>query len=257
MPEKWCVLCLFIYLPLNLWQPLIFLLSPSVQFSRLVVSDSLQPHGLQHDRLPFPSPSPRACSDSSPLSWWCHPTISFSVVPFSSCLQSFPVLGFFLMSQLFASGSQKIGASASNDYSGLISFRIDWFDLLAVQVTLKSLLQHHSSKVSILPCSAFIVHLSFRYMTTGKTIALTIWTFVSKLKGKGTQSHLTLSDPMDCSTPGFLVYHQPLELAQTHVPRVGDAIQASHFLSSPSPPAFNLSQHQGLFLGVSSSHRVT
>ena len=150
-------------------------------FSRSVVSDSLQPHGLQHDRLPFPSPSPRACSDSSPLSWWCHPTISFSVVPFSSCLQSFPVLGFFLMSQLFASGSQKIGASASNDYSGLISFRIDWFDLLAVQVTLKSLLQHHSSKVSILPCSAFIVHLSFRYMTTGKTIALTLWSFVGKV----------------------------------------------------------------------------
>ena len=85
------------------------------------------------------------------------------------------------MSQLFASGSQKIGASASNDYSGLISFRIDWFDLLAVQVTLKSLLQHHSSKVSILPCSAFIVHLSFRYMTTGKTIALTLWSFVGKV----------------------------------------------------------------------------
>ena len=115
-------------------------------------------------------------------SWWCHPTISFSVVPFSSCLQSFPVLGFFLMSQLFASGSQKIGASASNDYSGLISFRIDWFDLLAVQVTLKSLLQHQSSKALVLQCSAFfIVQLSHSHMTTGKTIALTRQAFVGKV----------------------------------------------------------------------------
>ena len=86
------------------------------------------------------------------------------------------------MSQLFASGSQKIGASASNDYSGLISFRIDWFDLLAIQVTLKSLLQRHSSKVSILQHSAFLmVQLSHLYMTTGKTIALTIWTFVGEV----------------------------------------------------------------------------
>ena len=91
------------------------------------------------------------------------------------------------MSQLFASGGQSTGVSASasvlpNEYSGLISFRIDWFDLLAVQGTLKSLLQHHSSKTSILPCSAFfIVQLTHPYMTTGKTIALTRWTFVGKL----------------------------------------------------------------------------
>ena len=93
-------------------------------------------------------------------------------------------------------------------------------------------------------------------MTTGKTIALTIWTFVSKLKGKGTQSHLTLSDPMDCSKPGVPVLHYLLEFAQTHVLWVGDAIQSSHALSSPVPPALNLSQHQGLFQWVSSLHQV-
>ena len=80
--------------------------------SRLVASHSLQPHRLQHARLPCPSPSPKAYSNSCPLSWWCHPTISSSVVPFS-CLQSFPAAGSFLMSQLFASGGQSIGASAS------------------------------------------------------------------------------------------------------------------------------------------------
>ena len=82
-------------------------------FSCSVMSDSLWPHGLQHARLPCPSPSPRACSNSRPLSWWCHPTISSSVVHFSSCLQSFPVSGSFLMSRLFISGGQSIGASAS------------------------------------------------------------------------------------------------------------------------------------------------
>ena len=118
--------------------------------------------------------------NSCPLSQWCHPTISSSVVRFSSCPQSFSASGSFQTRQLFASGGQSIGASASvpsNEYSGLISFRIDWFDLLAVQGTLKCLLQHHSSKASILQCSAFsMVQLSYLYMTTGKTIALTIWT---------------------------------------------------------------------------------
>ena len=112
---------------------------------------SLWPRGLQHARLLCPSPSSGACSNSCTLSRWCHPTISSSVVPFSSCLQSFPASGSFQMSQLFAWGGQSIGVSASasvlpNEYSGLISFRTDWLDLLAVQRTLKSLLQHHGSK---------------------------------------------------------------------------------------------------------------
>ena len=159
----------------------------SVQFSRSVVSDSLWPHGLQHARLLCLSPTPRVYSNSRPLSWWCHPTISSYVIPFSSRLQSFPASGSFQMSQLFASGGQTIGSfsfsiSPSNEYSGLISFRMDWFDLLAVQGTLKSLLQHHSSKASILWHSAFfIVQLSHPCMTTGKTIALKRWTFVGKV----------------------------------------------------------------------------
>ena len=85
----------------------------SVQFSHSVVSDSLRPHGLQHARPPCPSPAPRVYPNSCPLSWWCHPTISSSVVPFSSRLQSFPVSGSFQMSQLFTSGGQSIGVSAS------------------------------------------------------------------------------------------------------------------------------------------------
>ena len=107
--------------------------------------------------------------------------------PFSSCLQSCPESRSFQISQFFASGSQSIGSfsfsiSPSNEYSGLISFRIDWLDLLTVQGTLKSLLQHHSSKASILWRSAFfIVQLSHPYMTTGKTIALTRWAFVGKV----------------------------------------------------------------------------
>ena len=109
------------------------------------------------------------------------------IIPFSSCLQSFPAPGSFQMSQLFASGGHSIGSfsfsiSPSHEYSGLISFRMDWLDLLAVQETLKSLLQHHSSKASILWHSAFfIVQLSHPYMTTGKTTVLIRRTFVGKL----------------------------------------------------------------------------
>ena len=132
------------------------------QFSCSVIPDSLWPHGLQHARLPCLLPAPRAWSNSCPSSQWWHPTISSSVVPFSTCLQSFPASGSFPMSQFFTSGGQSIGASASasdfsREYSGLISFWMDWFDLLAVQGTLKSLLQHHSSKASILQCSAFFI----------------------------------------------------------------------------------------------------
>ena len=90
-------------------------------------SKSLQPHGLQHARLPCPSPSPRAWSNSCPSGWWYHPTISFSVIPFSSCLRSFPASRSFLMSQLFTSGGQSIGALASA--SGLLMHIQDWFPL--------------------------------------------------------------------------------------------------------------------------------
>ena len=150
------------------------------------MSNSLWPHQLQHTRRPCPSPTPGVYSNSCPLSLWGHPTISSSVISFSSHLQPFPASGSFQMSQFFTSGGQSIGLSfsisPSNEYSGLTSFRMDWLDLLAVQGTLKTLLQHHSLKASILQHSAFIiVQLSHLYMTTGKTIALTRWTFVSKL----------------------------------------------------------------------------
>ena len=116
-----------------------------VQFSSSILSNSLWPHGLQHARHPCPWPIPGVYSNSSPFSQWCHPTISSSVIPFSSLLQSFPASGAFQMSQFFTSSGQSIRVSVSTpvlwtNYSGLISFRIDWLDLLAVQGTLKSLL---------------------------------------------------------------------------------------------------------------------
>ena len=146
--------------------------------------DPMDWHGVmpQHARFLCPPLSPGVCSNSCPLSQWCYLTISFSITPFCSCHQSFPVPWSFTMSLLFALSGQKMGALAfsnrpSNGYSGLISFRIDWFDL-AVQGTFSSLFQHNS-KASILWRSAFfMVQLSHSYVTTGKTIALTIQTFV-------------------------------------------------------------------------------
>ena len=131
----------------------------SVQFSRSVMSDFLLPHESQHARPPCPAPTPGVHSDSRPLCQWCHPAISSSVVPFSSCPQSLPASECFPMSHLLAWGGQKksfsFGIIPSKVIPGLISCRMDWLDLLAVQGTLKSLLQHQSSKASILQCSAF------------------------------------------------------------------------------------------------------
>ena len=161
-----------------------FLTPGSVQFSHSVMSDSLQPHGLQHSRPPCRSTTPIINSNSCR---WCHPTISSSIIPFSSRLLSFPASGSFPMSQFFTSGGQKywyfsFSISPSNEYSGLISFRMDWLDLLTVQGILKSLLQHHSSKASILHCSAFFMaQLSHPHMTSGKTIALTRQISVGKV----------------------------------------------------------------------------
>ena len=143
---------------------------PSIQFSRSVVSDSLWPHGLQHARPPCPSPTPGVYPKSCPLSQWCHPTFSPFVVPFSSYPQSFPASGSFQMSQLFTSGGQGIGVSAST--SVLPMNTQNWSPLgwtgwiLAVQGTVKSLLQYHSSKASILRPSDLVrwsgIPISFR-----------------------------------------------------------------------------------------------
>ena len=146
------------------------------------MSDSLQPHGLQHTNLPCPSLSGGVCSNSRPLSRGCHPTISSSVTLFSSWPQTFPASRVFCNESVLCIRWTKywsFSISPSGEYSGLISFRMDWLDLLAVQGTLKSPLQHHISKPSILQCSAFFrVQFSQPYMTTGKTIALTRHTFV-------------------------------------------------------------------------------
>ena len=149
------------------------------------MSDSLWPHGLQYARPPCPSPTPEVYSNSCPLSGWCHPTISSSVVPFASCLQSLPASGSFPMSQFFASLGQSIGASAS---ASVLPMNIhDWFPLgLTGLISLlpKGLSRVFSSsslKSSVLQCSAFfMVQLSHLYMSTRKTIALTLQTFVDK-----------------------------------------------------------------------------
>ena len=158
----------------------------SVQFSHSIVFDSLRPHGLQHARPPCLSPTPGVYSNSGPSSQWCHPTIS-------TCRPLLLLPSIFPSIRVFSSESVRcirwpkywsfsFNISPSNECSGLISFRIDKLDLLAVQRTLKSRLQHHSSKALILQCSAFFTgQLSYPYMNTGKTIALTRWTFVGKV----------------------------------------------------------------------------
>ena len=150
------------------------------------MSDSLRPHESQHARPPCPSPTPGVHSDSRPSSQRCHPAISSSVVPFSSCPQSLRASVFSNESTLCMRcpkyQSFSLSISPSNEHPGLVSFKMDWLDLLAVQGTRKSLLQHHSLKASILRCSAFFtVQLSHPYMTTGKAIALTRRTFVGKV----------------------------------------------------------------------------
>ena len=158
----------------------------SVQFSSSVVSDSLWPHELLHARPPCPSPTPGVHPNPCPLSRWCHPTMS-SCHPLLLLPSIFPSIRVFSNESALhirwpRYWSFTFSISPSNEHPGLNSFRMDWLDLIAVQGTLKNLLQQHSSKASILWCSAFfIVQLSHPYMTTGKTIALTRWTFVGKV----------------------------------------------------------------------------
>ena len=152
----------------------------SLYSRRARTSNSLRPHGLQHARPPWPPLTPRVYSNSCPLSQWCHPTTSSPLLLPSI----FPSIRVFSNESALHIWWPKywrfsFNISPSNERSGLIPFRMDWLDLLAVQRTLKSLLQHHCSKASILRCSDFfIVQLSHPYVTTGKTIALTRWTFV-------------------------------------------------------------------------------
>ena len=150
------------------------------------MSDSLWPHESQDARPPCPSPTPGVHTNSCALSRWCHPAISSSVVPFSSCPQSLPALGVFSNESTLCMRwpkywSVSFSISPSNEHPRLAPFWMDWLDLLGVQGSHKSLLQHHSSKASLLRHSAFFtVQLSHPYMTTGKTIALNRWTFVDR-----------------------------------------------------------------------------
>ena len=158
----------------------------SVQFSHSVLANSLWNHESQHARPPCPSPTPRVHSDSRTSSQWCYPAIS-SCHPLLLLPPIPPSIRVFSNESTLCMRWPKywnfsFSISPSDEHPGLISFRMDWLDLLAVQGTLKSLLQHHSSKAAILWCSAFfIVQLSHSDMTTGKTIALTRWTFVGKV----------------------------------------------------------------------------
>ena len=147
------------------------------------MSDSLWPHRLQHARPPCPSPTPRVYSDSCPLSWWCHPTISSSVIPFSSCLPSFPASGSFQMSQLFMSGGQSIRVSVA---PSVLPINIqNWFSLGWISLQSKGLSGAFPTtqfkSINSLVLSFLYSQLSHAYMTTGKTIALTRRTFVGKV----------------------------------------------------------------------------
>ena len=156
----------------------------SVQFSLSIVPDSLWPHELQHARPPCPSQTPGVYSNTCPSKRWCHPAICCPLPllpPIPPSIRVFSNESTLRMRRP-KYWSPSFSISPSNEHPGLICFRMDWLDLLAVQGTLKSLLQHHRSKATILQHSAFfIVQLSHPYMTTGKIIALTRRTFVGKV----------------------------------------------------------------------------
>ena len=155
-----------------------------IQFSCSVVSHSLWPHGLQHARPPCPSPTPRAYSNSCPSRRWCHSTISFSVFPFSSCLQSFPALGSFPVSQLFTSGGRSIGVSASAPVLPMNSqdwFPLGWTGWISLQSKELSRILSNTTVQKNQFFSAQLSFFSHSNMTTGKTIALTRQTYVGRV----------------------------------------------------------------------------
>ena len=147
------------------------------------MSNSLRPHGLQHARPPCPSPTPEVYSNSCSLSWWCHPTTSFSAVPFSSRLQSFPASGSFLVSQFFTSHGQSIGVSASTSILPWI-FRTDWLEDVLVGSPCSPRDSQESSptpQFKSINSSVLSFHSPTPYTMTGKNMALTRQTFVGKV----------------------------------------------------------------------------
>ena len=194
--QWWCNLKIFVqeYKPKTLipglFSSLVLLsplwVSPSVQFSRSVVLDSWRPHGLQHARPPCPLPTPWVYSNSCPLSWWCHPTISCSVASFSFRLQFFSASGSFPMSQFFLSGGRSIGASASASVLPMNIqgwFPLGWTGLISLQfkgLAQESFLALQFESINALALS-FMIQLSHLYTTTEKAIALTVWIFAGKV----------------------------------------------------------------------------
>ena len=214
-------------------------------FGCLVVADSLWPHGPQHTRIPCPSLSPGAWSNSCPLSQWGHANVSFSVIPFSYYLQSCPAQGSFPMSWLFISGGQSTRTSALT--SGLPMNTQDWFTLGFAGLI--PLLSKGFSRV-------FYNTIAWKHQFFRAQASLWSNSHSSVQFSSVAQLCPTLCDPMDCSTPGHPAHHQLPNFIQTHVHWVRDAKQPSHLLSPTSSPAISLSQHQGLFKWVTSSHQV-
>ena len=217
------------------------------------MSNSLQPHESQNARPPCQSPTFRVHKNSCASSQWCHRAISSSVVSFSFGPQSFPASGSFPMSQLFTWIGQSIGVTASasvlptntQDWSPL--GWTGWISLQSKALTRWTL----DGKVIYLllnMLSRLVSHINFHYYMR--------WELIQAQFSSVTQSCPTLYDPLNHSMPGFPFHHQLPEFTQTHVHRVGDAIQPSHPLSSPFPPAPNPSQDQSLFQWVNSSHEV-
>ena len=205
------------------------------------MSDSLQPHGLQHTRLPCHSLFPRVCSNSCPLIRWCHPTISSSVTPFSSCPQSFPASWSFPMIQLFGSCGQSIGTSASSSVLPVNIqgwFPLEWTGLiLAVQGTIKSLLQHHNCHMT--QQSHFCVYIQ-------EGLKAGCWRdYCTPMFTKVLFTTAKISVQFSCSVVSNSLWpHEPQHArppcpSPTPVHWVSDAIQPSHPLSSSSPPALN------------------
>ena len=172
-------------------------MTASVQFSSVAQSCPTLCDPMDCSTLGFPVHHQLPELTQTHVHRWCHTTISSSVIPFSSHLQSFPDSGSFLCIRWPEYWSFSFSISPSNEYSGLMSFRMDWLDVLAVQGTLKSLLQHHSWKASVLHSAFFVVQFSYPYMTTGKTKALTRRTFVGCFTtGQTSFSMLSGIDPM-------------------------------------------------------------
>ena len=201
------------------------------------MSNSLWPNGLQHARPPCPWPTPGVYSNSCPLSQWCHPILCRPLLLLPSIFPSFRVFSkeSVLHFRWPKYWSFSFSISPCNEYSGLISFRMDWFDLLTVQGTLKGLLQQHSLKASILWGSAFfIVQLSHPYMTIGKNIALTRWTFVGKVMS--------------------LVFYKLSKLVINFLPR--SKCLLIWWLQSPSAVILGPSQEKSVTISPSISHEV-